>query len=253
MESNLRIAFLTTEDPIYLPAFFEKVLAKYGRQSSYVFSVPPLYHEQTIWQAFWRYFQTFGWQGVLGLTTRVMWSKLRQQSIANVCKQRKVKFEMVDDVNAPSFIHELERLQINLVVSVSCPQLFKNPLINLPSLGCLNIHGAILPHYRGIMPSFWMMVNGETQAGVSIYYVNEKIDAGDLCGQRVFDIRPDETLHCFLYRSKGIAADLLLDVLRSIERGTITRELINLSEGSYYSWPNADDVRRFRENGRKLW
>jgi hypothetical protein len=58
-----------------------------------------------------------------------------------------------------------------VIVSVSCPQIFKKELIELPARGCLNVHGASLPQYRGVMPSFWMLANGERQAGVSVYFV----------------------------------------------------------------------------------
>ncbi len=253
MESHLKIVFLTTNDPIYLPDFFERVLDKYAARTRAVFIAPPLYGKQTVRDASWRYFRTFGWEGIWGLAPRVMRAKIRRQSIAEVCKSKGVQHAIVQNVNAPEFLNQLRDLGTNIIVSVSCPQIFKKTLIDLPSLGCLNIHGAILPHYRGIMPSFWMLANGEKQGGVSIYYVNERIDAGDLCGQRVFEILPDDTLDSFLRRSKAIAADLLREVLQKIEKGTATRIPINLSEGSYYSWPDATAVERFRAIGRRLW
>jgi methionyl-tRNA formyltransferase len=133
------------------------------------------------------------------------------------------------------------------------PAIFGKALIELPPLGILNIHGAILPQYRGVMPSFWMLANDEKKAGVSIYFVNERIDAGDLCGQRVFDIHTGDTLDAFLRRSKRIAADLLLEVLSHLEEGSLDRKPLDLSRGSYYSWPDRAAVERFRASGRRLW
>jgi methionyl-tRNA formyltransferase len=138
-------------------------------------------------------------------------------------------------------------------VSVSCPLIFRTPLIELPPRGILNIHGAILPHYRGVMPSFWMLANGETKAGVSIYFVNEAIDAGEVAGLRIFDIEADDTLDSFLRRSKGIAAELLLEVLGRMDDETVERRPLDLAAGSYYSWPDRGAVERFRAAGRKLW
>ena len=136
---------------------------------------------------------------------------------------------------------------------MSCPQIFKKPLIELAPRGCLNIHGAILPAYRGVMPSFWMLAHDEREAGVSIFFVNEDIDAGELCGQRTFEIGPDETLDAFLRRSKRIAADLLLEVLAALEEGRVPRTPLDLSKGSYYSWPDREAVGAFRANGRRVW
>jgi methionyl-tRNA formyltransferase len=250
---GVRIVFLTTDDRIYLPAFYERVLAEYGDQTAEVCVVPPLYKNQTTRSAAWRYYRTFGANGVRGLATRLAQAKVHGRSIMAACKSHDVKCAFVADVNAPSFLDHLRELRADLLVSVSCPQIFKRDLIDLPELGCLNIHGAALPLYRGVMPSFWMLANGEQDAGVSIYFVNEKIDAGELCGQRIFAIEPDETLDAFLRRSKAIAADLLIEVLGKLERGELPREALDLSKGSYYSWPDTDAVRRFRAAGRRLW
>lgn len=249
----MKIVFLTTDDPLYLPKFFARVLPVTAAETVAVCVVPPLYKRQTTAQAAWRYYQTFGVWATIGLGSRVARSKLRRNTIRSVCRRHQVRCEAVMDVNAPEFLEQLRVGGADLVVSVSCPQVFKQPLIELPARGILNIHGARLPQYRGVLPSFWMLANGETEAGVSIYYVNEKIDAGELCGQRVFPIRPDEGLDGFLHRSKAIAADLLLEVLEQIRTGTVCRHPLNLAEGSYYSWPDAGAVRRFQEAGRRLW
>lgn len=249
----MKITFLTTDDPIYLPAFYEHVLSKYSKYTQAVYSVPPLYKNQTALQAALRYYKTFGLTAALGLGTRIGMVTARGQSISSVCKKHGVAYELVPDVNAEQFRQRLRDAGTDLLISVSCPQIFKKPLIELPKLGCLNIHGAILPHYRGVLPSFWMLANQEKNAGVSIYYVNEKIDAGELCGQRIFEILPGESLDSFITRSKAIAAELLLEVLGKIEDGTITQSPLNLAEGSYYSWPDQEAVKRFRANGHSVW
>jgi methionyl-tRNA formyltransferase len=248
----MNIAFLTTDDPIYLPSLFDRVLAVHGRTSS-VFVVPPLYKNQTAAQAAWRYYRTFGVRATWTLTARTLGSKLRRRSIATVCERHGVPCEPIRDVNDPAFLERLRALNTELIVSVSCPQIFKRPLIDLPERGCLNVHGAILPQYRGVMPSFWMLANDEEEAGVSIFFVNDDVDAGDLCGQRTFEIRPGESLDEFIHRSKAVAADLLLKVLDDIDSKAVSRTPLDLSQGSYYSWPDRQAVRRFQATGHRLW
>lgn len=249
----MRIVFLTTEDPLYLPTFFETVLDQVASQTLAVYAVPPLYRKETSWMAASKYYRTFGASAFIGLAGRVLGAKLRGRSIQNVCRNRQIPYATVADVNAPGFLEYLHSLRPDVLVSVSCPQLFKGPLIALPPRGILNIHGAILPHYRGVMPSFWMLANAEKKAGVSIYFVNEAIDAGDLCAQRIFDIAPRESLDAFLRRSKGIAAELLLEVLAEMNRGEVCRRPLNLAEGSYFSWPDRNAVDRFYAAGRSVW
>jgi methionyl-tRNA formyltransferase len=249
----MKFSFLTTDDPIYLPAFFDRILAKRAAETAAVYIVPPLYKKQTPAQAAWRYYRTFGANVFVRLGVEVLRAKARKQNIASICARHGVKCEEIADVNAPEFLNQLSREQTELLVSVSCPQIFKQPLIELPSKGILNIHGAILPQYRGVMPSFWMLANEEKQAGVTIYFVNEKIDAGEVCGQRIFEIQTSESLDHFIRRSKGIAADLLDEVLEKVGRGKPVLRPINLAEGSYFSWPTTEAYRRFRKAGHKIW
>ena len=249
----MKSIYLTTDDPLYLPAFYERVLGERAADTIAVCVVPPLYKRQTALQAAMRYARTFGPVAAAHLTARVIAARLRRQSIEEACRRHRVPCRPVEDVNAPAFLEELRGLAPDLLISVSCPQIFKKPLIELPPHGILNIHGAVLPQYRGVLPSFWMLANGEKKAGVSIYYVDTRIDAGELCGQRIYDIPPEQTLDGFLRTSKAIAAELLLEVLDNIENGNVTRRALNLAEGSYFSWPDPPAVQRFRAAGRRLW
>lgn len=249
----MKLTFLTTDDPIYLPAFYDRVLAERGKDTLAVYVVPPLYRKQTPADAAIRYARTFGLGAAGNLAARVASAKLRRRSIASCCARWDVRCEEVGDVNEPRFMDRLRAEAADILVSVSTPQVFKRELMEIPRLGILNIHGAILPQYRGVMPSFWMMANGERQAGVSIYFVDERIDSGERVGLRTFDIGANETLDHFIARSKGIAAELLLEVLDGVEQGTLERQPLDLEAGSYFSWPDAESVRRFRAAGRRLW
>jgi methionyl-tRNA formyltransferase len=248
----MRIAFLTADDPLYLPTLFDHVLHVHGGNSS-VFVVPPLYKGQTAFSAARRYQKTFGNLATAQLAVRTLSARLERRSISRTCRRHGVPCEEVDDVNHPAFVDRLASEGVDVIVSVSCPQIFQPPLIAVPRLGCLNVHGAILPSYRGVMPSFWMLANGEERAGVSIFFVNDEIDAGELCGQKVFPIRAGESLDEFLRRSKMIAAELILDVLGLVENGRVRRKPLDLSKGSYYSWPGKTDVARLKAAGHSLW
>jgi methionyl-tRNA formyltransferase len=144
-------------------------------------------------------------------------------------------------------------MNTDLIVSVSCPQIFRGPLIELPPQGCLNMHGALLPKYRGIAPSFWMMVQGEGKAGVTVFFVNEGIDAGDVIEQDGFEIYAEETLDQFIIRSKQIACHALLRAIKKVEEGNPQRVPLNTEEGSYFGFPTREAYREFRRRGRRLW
>ena len=126
----MNIVFLTTDDPIYLPAFYDRVLAAYGAQTREVAIVPPLYKNQTTTRAAWRYYRTFGFEGVRGLVSRIVRAKTRRRSIAAACARHGVACNFVGDVNAPEFLEHLREIGADLLVSVSCPQIFKRDLID---------------------------------------------------------------------------------------------------------------------------
>ena len=249
----MRTVFLAADDPLYLPDFFERVLAARADSTAAVYLVPPLYAKQTSASAAWRYFRTFGLAAALHLAARIASAKLRGRSIASVCRSHGVPCAEAPDVNAPEFLERLRKLEADLVVSVSCPQVFRGPLLSLPPRGVLNVHGALLPKYRGILPGFWMLANGERQAGVSVHFVAERLDAGDVCGQESFEIEPGESLDSFLRRSKAIAAQLLLRVLGRLEQGSLQRVPLAVDQGSYFSWPDRGAVARLRAAGHRLW
>jgi methionyl-tRNA formyltransferase len=249
----MKIVFLTVSDPLYLPRFFDRVFERWSEETAAVYVVPPLYRGQNPFQAAQRYYRTFGLAATVRLVERLARAKLRRQSIEASCNRANVACETAKDVNAPEFLSALRSLEPDVVVSVSCPQIFKRDLIETPKQACLNVHGALLPNYRGMMPSFWMLANGETEAGVSVHLVAEKIDAGEVCGQASFEILPDDTLDTFLSRSKQVAADLLTDVLEQLEAGSLEPTQLDLAQGSYYSWPDRAAVERFAAAGRRVW
>lgn len=260
----MKIVVLTASEPLYLPAFFERFLSVRSDQVKAIFLTPPLYRKDSSRQMLGKYWSAFGTLNVVRLAGRVVWGKLidglrlsgrngRCYSIARVAKRYGVRCEITRDVNDPSFLDCLRQIGVDMIVSVSCPQIFRRPLIELPPKGCLNMHGALLPEYRGLFPSFWMMVDGRNRAGVTVFLVNEDIDAGAVVAVDEFDILPDETLDQFIIRSKRIACDTLHRAIDLIESGAAKPVPLSKEGASYFGFPTREAYRRFCLRGRRLW
>lgn len=260
----MNIVVLTADEPLYLPAFFQRFLQARGRETRAVISVLPRTGHGSVLLTLRRYVRAFGTRNLATLVRRLAHAKLsdrlgwgqsrgRYFSIASVCRVMDVHFERVADVNTPQFLDHLRSWNTDLVVSISCPQVFRAPLIALPRLGCLNVHGAPLPRYRGIAPSFWMMAKGESSAGATVHFVNEKIDAGDVVVRRDFPILPDETLDEFIVRSKRIHCDAMLEAIERVEQGGFTPLPLDQGGGTYFGFPTRAAYREFRRRGRRLW
>jgi len=262
----VRIAVLTSDEPLYLPGWFARFLDRRADDVAGVFVCParsPAGRRRGSWWQFRRYVRAFGWWNGLRLAWRVAGAKVggtpglgkrkrRFGSVSAIARHHGVPCETCEDVNALAFLERLRHEGVDVILSVSCPQIFKEDLINLPEKGCLNIHGADLPRYRGLLPSFWMLLHAEPEAAVSVFYVDAGIDTGRIVGKRRFPIRPDDTLYSFLVRAKREACDLVLEVLEAIEAGTAEAHRPE-GEGSYFGWPGRQDYRRFRQAGRRLW
>jgi folate-dependent phosphoribosylglycinamide formyltransferase PurN len=225
----VKIAILTANEPLYLPAFFERFLARRAGDVAAVAVCAPVYSKQSRFTMLKRYVKAFGVWNAVRLARRVVGAKVKDALGIGRRRRRFYSVEAAarccgvpvwhpDDVNAPAFRERLREAGVDLILSVSCPQIFKEDLIALPEQGCLNLHGADLPAYRGIAPSFWMLAKGETQAGVTIFRVGAGIDTGDVLGKRRFPIRPDDTLDSFIRRAKREACDLALETLDRIDQ-----------------------------------
>ncbi|WP_251952443.1 methionyl-tRNA formyltransferase [Salinibacter ruber] len=158
-----------------------------------------------------------------------------------------------ENVNDPDFLGFLREREVDLVVSIACPQIVREDLLNCPPEGVINIHGALLPKYRGKLPSFWVLANGEEKTGVTVHYMNEDLDDGPIIVQKEVPIHPEDTLHSLVLRSKvQYGASVLAEAVRQIAAGTVETKGNPEGEATYFSFPNQEAIHRFRERGRRI-
>jgi methionyl-tRNA formyltransferase len=113
----------------------------------------------------------------------------------------------------------------------------------IPSIGSFNLHGSLLPAYRGRSPVNWVLVKGEKQTGVTLHHMVEEPDAGDIVGQKEVRIEFEDTAYTLYQKLCTKARELLKEVLPLIENGNAPRTAQNLREGSYYGGRKPEDGR----------
>lgn len=116
---------------------------------------------------------------------------------------------------------------------VGCRILIPKSIYALPPLGCLAIHDSLLPEYRGFAPSNWSIVNGEVQTGVTLFYLSDLMDGGDIVEQRRIPIGPDDTAPVLYERVCQATIELLLQVYPLLERGEAPRTKQSYEAGSF--------------------
>ncbi|PWU23170.1 MAG: formyl transferase [Candidatus Rokuibacteriota bacterium] len=257
----MRIAFITCDDVFYLPRFFARVLDDWAADTVGVVILPPLRDLKTTVR---RSYDLYGPWGFARNAARYALRKVggrfgrwlppcRRLSVAGVVHHHGIPIFTPALVNAPEFVaHVRDELRPDLIVSVAASQIFRESLLAVPPLGAVNIHGALLPRYRGMLPSFWTLLNGEREGGVTAHYMSAGIDDGRIIEQRRFPIHRDDTVETLIGRSKTLGAELLCDVLARLKHGTVTTYPNNAAEGTYYSFPTRKDVRHLKALGRAV-
>jgi methionyl-tRNA formyltransferase len=155
------------------------------------------------------------------------------------------------DVNSADTLAQIEAWQPDLVLSIYLNQLIKKRLIELPTQGTLNIHPALLPRNRGLFPYFWVLAAGETETGVTVHWVDEQFDTGEILLQEKITVEPDDTITSLSYKSAVVGANMLVETVRLVADGNPPRIPQNSNQASYHSWPKPADQRRFRQQGGK--
>ncbi len=257
----MRIVFVTQDDVFYLPPFFQRVLARWGSETAALVILPPARSWNRTLRQGWTLYGPAGfvWQG-LRYVARKAGSRLgrwvpawKTLTVEGVARQFGVRVLRPRSVNEPGFIGQLRReIRPDLVVSVAAPQIFGEELLRLPRLGCVNVHGALLPRYRGMLPSFWTLLRGEREGGVTVHYMAAGIDDGPIIAQRRFPIHPDDTVDSLIRRSKAVGAELLLEVLDQLRNGGVQARPNPVEAGSYCTFPSRADVRRLQALGRRV-
>lgn len=254
MNRALRIVFVAPEEPAVMPLFFGRVIPELGDELSAIAVVSPIYKRSSWIRQGRQFAAAFGVRDFAIESLHYLRSKLagRSHSVKGLARQNGIRLLTPADVNSTEFLGELRALGPDLVISVSCPQIFGTDLLALPRLGCINVHSALLPHYRGVLPTFWVLANGEDTTGVTVHCMTPGIDGGDILLQKDIAITPGETLHSLMRACKVVAAAAVLETIDAFRADGIEAVPNPADEGSYFSFPCRDDVRRFRARGHAL-
>jgi methionyl-tRNA formyltransferase len=126
-----------------------------------------------------------------------------------------------EDVNVPESVERIGELSPDLIVVVAYGQILQPPLLAVPPLGCVNVHASLLPKYRGAAPIQWAIANGDPMTGVSIMYMNERMDMGDIILQRETAIGPEETAGELHERLAELGAELLIEAVDLVREGSV--------------------------------
>lgn len=263
----LRKYVFIQNDPFYLPKVLDKYLREFGDSTVGVNIQSVAQGKRTIfrtamdllkmygpWYFQWKLrsyiFKKFQGKIVNGL----LGSTKRCYTVGAVAKKYGVPVDDCEDVNSEEFLSMLRDRGVEFIVSISGTQFYKKKLRNQTPYGIVNCHGALLPKFRGLMPSFWTLAQGETEGGSSVHYVDRKLDNGPIIVQKRYRIHEHDTLEDIMARSKDLASEAIIECVRKVESGDLEDLMQNPQEEmTHFSMATKEDVKRFRKSGHRFF
>ncbi|HBE9724701.1 methionyl-tRNA formyltransferase [Clostridioides difficile] len=131
------------------------------------------------------------------------------------------------------FIDKIKSLNPDVIVVVAFGQILPKGILEIPKLGCINVHVSLLPKYRGAAPINWVIINGEEKTGVTTMYMDEGLDTGDMILKTEVNLDENITAGELHDKMMNMGAETLKETLRLIEEGNAPREVQNHEEFSY--------------------
>ena len=257
----MKVCLFLSEDRIYKPNLLrtllcakrEEIVAVYETANSRkcVRGWKDRYRKIRKQTAFWGMRGTY----VLALRTFQISAKNifdgTNRDIRTVANEFNVEYRYLRDVGDPVFIKSLKSLSPDLLISFQ-HQIFSKDLIDVPRLGALNCHPALLPSYRGVKPIFWAMLAGESELGVTVHTMTEKIDVGRIVVQKKFENKKNSTLldnYEEAYRRSAVA---IIEAIEMMGKCDLSSLPLIPQTSSYYRWPKNNDIRAFRKKGLRM-
>lgn len=151
--------------------------------------------------------------------------KLAYSPVKEYALEKNLKiYQPIKIKNNTEFLDEIKTLAPDVICVVAYGKILPKEILEIPKLGCINVHGSLLPKYRGAAPIQWAVLNGDKTTGITTMYMNEGMDTGDMILKEEVEIGPEETTGDLWQKLSKIGGEILVKTLKLIEEGKAPRE-----------------------------
>lgn len=180
----------------------------------------------------------------------------KDETLKDLAKFYNIDYFKDKNVNSDKFISILKKYNCDLFISMSFNQIFKSKIINLTKYKIINCHAGKLPFYRGRNVLNWVLINDEKDFGITVHYVDEGIDTGDIILQKTFQITDSDNYKTILKKAYLECANILYEVVSMFKKGNVIaykqKELANIS--SYFSKrKEGDEILNWNQTSREIF
>ena len=255
----MKIIIVTPNEPFYLSKNIEFLLENLKKNnhdvvSCVLLSPSPYGRRETFFSKAKKVLNIFGLSFFIYYSLRFIKTKLFNPSVKNVLKLNKVPIVLLNkSINHNDSLDIINSYKPDLIISILGNEIFKSKILNLPTHGCINLHSSLLPYFKGVMPSFWVLLKKEKYTGVSVFKMDEGIDSGPIISQKKIEITKKTTQKDLISKTKKIGMELIIDSIEKIKSGKINYINNPIGEGNYFSFPKKSDVNEFLKQGGKFF
>ena len=164
-------------------------------------------------------------------------------SVAATARRNGIPVITPDNPNTPEILRQVAQSEPDFLFSFYYRQMLGEDLLKIPACGAFNLHGSLLPKYRGRVPVNWAIIHGEKECGVSLHRMELRPDAGNLLAQRAVPILMNDTAFDVFQKLKCAGESMLLDIVPEMIAGRAQELPQDLSRGSYFSGRKPEDGR----------
>jgi len=261
----MRIYFIIVDEPFFHPNFLQKMIVDKDGEDEIVgvTILPDKSSKLTFVSYLKKQYEFWGLKGFVWLSVKFIYYKFLDKvsdifrlakfySVKSVAKFYSVPFYEVNNVNDPEHLHYLSTKKIDLVVS-ACGQIFKKELLAIPEIGIINRHSSLLPKYGGLWPVFWALLHDEPNVGVSVHWMEEKIDTGKVIYQEKILVSTKDTLNTLYSKAFAISSNVVLKAINMIKNNLyMPLKCDETISPSYYSTPTKEQIKMFKYKRRMI-
>ncbi len=261
---KLRVFIISQDEPFYIPKVIRYLIEHQNESFTIVGATRLQPHRKNKTMKDWLLERTkiyTYWE--LFITTCFfiyckVWYKLLSKvgvfnpySVKSIYRKNKIIALPTTDINGINYLNNLKKLDVDIILSISPPQLFEKELLNLPKMACLNAHGTLLPRHRGVFGSWWMLYQNDKEIGTTIHTMVEKLDAGEIVWQKEIPMPKNATQYAIAYHTKKIMAEGLIEVLANYAKNEVKIITTKYKE-SYYKAPSKQQGKDFHQKGLRV-
>jgi methionyl-tRNA formyltransferase len=262
----MKIVVFTSSDHIYANLILSGLIKQntFNGHTVTVLEQDSIIPRKSIWAGLFKYIKVSGLLYVGNQIAKQMVFKFRRMTTHifgksdsiyypyNQIKRTNINIRTMNIIRSPENQEFLARIKPDLIISIYSKEIIPEKIIQLPKYGCINLHPAPLPKYKGVSPIFWALANKESTFGSTLHYINTGIDTGKIIFRKVFKYPVPASEHAVYLKCASIGMKQISDFL-NLPSFTSLKTIPNPNNGSYYSLPTREAVHRFLASGNTFF